>query len=1065
MLTRSKIVHVLSSKVKSVFEVKYRKISICRPFLFKKPMTEMSSNIKRMRISQVPTQSDNDNRKYRYVTLDNGLRALLISDLQDGEDAVEEEMESGEVSDEEEIDGSDSEHEDDSDEEDENHKERKSAAALCIGVGSFSDPDNIPGFAHFLEHMVFMGSSKYPGDNELDDFISTRGGETNACTDMERTCFYFSVEQKYFYQALDRFANFFVSPLFKEDAVDREIQAVDSEFQMNLPDDDVRTSQTFRLFAKENHPMTKFTLGNARTLHDVPTEQGLNIYSKLKDFYRRMYSSHYMTLAVHSKDTLDRMESQVREMFSSVPNNNLPQPTFSHLKDPFTDMSFHKIIKVVPVKDIHKMWISWPCPPVGDKYRTKPLDILDCLLTHEGKGSILSVLKKKAWAIELVGNMSHDGFDFNTTWSWFLIGVHLTPEGLKHYQEVVLLVFEYLFMLGKNFNNNMASFYEEQKLIAETMFRWKEKTDPIDYVEKVAENMQLFAETDILTGRSQFYHYDSQMVRSFLDYLTPEHCNVTLFAKEFEADGVCTLEEEYFKTQYGIYDFDDDFMEKLWSVGENPDLYFPEPNQYISTDFDIRHVTDEHHRKYPVLLKEDKFIKLWYKKDTKFKIPKGHIFIHLMSPVAYMSLDNATMFDIYVNLLSQILSEVAYPAVMADYEYSIDGHGTGMEIIMEGFSHKLPVLLKTVINEVFNLNTSEIFYQAICTELKRTYHNNMLDTDKLCKIVRFAVLEPVYWTFAEKCLVIDSLSNNFVKFQNFVKEFQSNLFLESFVIGNFTEQEALTFADIMEVHLSGNVVPEDQHFKKLVREVPKSSYYCQHYSHNLSDANSTLTVYLQSGPGTILTSCMNQLLQARIKEPCFDTLRTKHQLGYIVYSNNLVTYGILGMCIVVDFQANKFSMNEVDKHITKFLEDFKVVIDNMTQSEFETLVESLITAKQTEDTNLGEEAARHWWEIYNQLYLFDILEKEIAALRTIKLESFKTWYNQYLPPEHRRISFQILGHTDKTPGNIGYSDIKSVRSKGFPCICDEDFKELKQIEDIETSTKNWKIHPLTKITS
>ena len=60
----------------------------------------------------------------------------------------------------------------------------KAAAAMDVRVGHLSDPDNVPGLAHFLEHMLFMGTSKYPKENEYDAFLSKNGGSDNAYTGM-----------------------------------------------------------------------------------------------------------------------------------------------------------------------------------------------------------------------------------------------------------------------------------------------------------------------------------------------------------------------------------------------------------------------------------------------------------------------------------------------------------------------------------------------------------------------------------------------------------------------------------------------------------------------------------------------------------------------------------------------------------------------------------------------------------------------------------------------------------------------------------------------------------------
>lgn len=272
------------------------------------------------------TKSLNDKREYRLVVLENGLRALLISDL-DGQDQSSfvdnPESESEEESDCSEASASEEEDEDVDmveDLEKPGQGEKKSAVALCIGVGSFSDPDDVPGFAHFLEHMVFMGSEKYPNVNSLDDYLSKHGGETNAWTDNEKTCFYFDVEQKYFRKALDKYAHFFAGPLLLKDWVDKEIEAVDSEFQERLPCDNTRQEQLLYSTAKQGHPIAKFLFGNSDTLKHTPATKGIDVYGRLRDFFNRNYSAQYMTLAVHSRHSLDTLEAWVTESFSGVHN-------------------------------------------------------------------------------------------------------------------------------------------------------------------------------------------------------------------------------------------------------------------------------------------------------------------------------------------------------------------------------------------------------------------------------------------------------------------------------------------------------------------------------------------------------------------------------------------------------------------------------------------------------------------------------------------------------------------------------------------------------------------------
>lgn len=90
-----------------------------------------------------------DEREYRTLTLPNGLRVLLVSDA----------------------------------------AATRAAAAVDVHVGSFSDPPQLPGLAHFCEHMSFLGTTKYPGEEDFSSFLSQHGGSSNAYTDNEDTVY------------------------------------------------------------------------------------------------------------------------------------------------------------------------------------------------------------------------------------------------------------------------------------------------------------------------------------------------------------------------------------------------------------------------------------------------------------------------------------------------------------------------------------------------------------------------------------------------------------------------------------------------------------------------------------------------------------------------------------------------------------------------------------------------------------------------------------------------------------------------------------------------------------
>uniref|UniRef100_A0A8B9L7X7 Nardilysin a (N-arginine dibasic convertase) n=1 Tax=Astyanax mexicanus TaxID=7994 RepID=A0A8B9L7X7_ASTMX len=942
-------------------------------------------------------KSPSDPKQYRYIELSNGLRALLISDFSnDGkpedeededDDEEEEEEEEGEEEEEDSGEGTEEEEEEEEEEQDSDFEElnddmeekkkkgseKQSAAALCIGVGSFSDPDDLPGFAHFLEHMVFMGSEKYPSENGFDAFLKKHGGSDNASTDCERTVFQFDVQRKRFREALDRWAQFFICPLMIKDAIEREVEAVDSEYQLAKPSDSHRKEMLFGSLAKPDHPMSKFCWGNAETLKTEPKKKKINVYKRLREFWKKHYSAHYMTLAVQSKEKLDTLEQWVREIFSEVPNNGLPKPDFSDRLDPFDTPAFNKLYRVVPVRKVHALTITWALPPQEKHYRVKPLHYIAWLIGHEGAGSILSLLRRKCWAVALFGGNSETGFDQNATYSIFSISITLTDEGFQNFYQVAHLVFQYLKML-----QTLGPHACGVCLFAKCVFVLQ--TDPIEYVEDVCENMQLFPKEDFLTGDQLLFEYKPEVISAALNLLTPDKVNLLLLSPEHE--GQCPLKEKWFGTQYSVEDIQKDWQERWTGEFElNPKLQLPDENQFISTEFTLK-TSDCPDTDYPVRIASNDRGCLWYKKDNKFKIPKAYIRFHLISPVVQKSPKNLVLFDLFVNILVHAVAEPAYEADVAQLEYKLLAGEHGLIIKVKGFNHKLPKILNFVAE-----------FQG-CQRFQP------------CLDVRLLILEHSRWSMIQKYqAVVEGLTVD--ELMEFVNSFKRELYAEGLVQGNFTSVESAEFLKYITEKLQFQKLPVEVPVLFRVVELPQKHHLCKVKSLNKGDANSEVTVYYQSGPKNLREHTLMELLVMHMEEPCFDFLRTKETLGYHVYPTCRNTSGILGFSVTVETQATKFNTELVEMKIEEFLQSFGEKLSSLSDEAFKSQVTALVKLKGCEDTHLGEEVDRNWTEVLTQQYVFNRLNREIDALKLMTKAELVNWFMEHRGETSRKLSIHV----------------------------------------------------------
>ncbi|XP_059179179.1 nardilysin-like [Physella acuta] len=922
-----------------------------------------------------------DSRGYRVVILPNGITAMLISE-NSSFITNSKRLNPTELM-----------------EIDELYSDGEAAAALCIGVGSFSDLPEIPGFAHFMEHMVFMGSKKFPKENYWDDYLAQNGGESNAWTDCERTCFFFVCHQNSFIKALDIFAQFFISPLFNKNSVDREILAVDNEFQMVSSRDNerMRSIMAYEL-VETGHPMAKFMAGNKKSLKDDPLKNNINVYEQLHSFYRRMYSAHYMTLVVHAMDDLDTIENYIIRIFSPIPNNEIPRPKF--IKPPFQEKKLNKLVKVIPIEDVHKMEIIWALPPLMEHYRARVIEYLSLVIGHEGKGSILSYLQKRHLALEIAGGNDMTGYTHNSTWSAFILTIKLTEHGFLNYEEVLEVIFQYINILKVTLP---AHVFEEQKHIQETKYIFKEQESIYNYVEELAENMHMFPPEHYLCGRNLFFEYNEQLIRDCLDFLRPQGMMVMLFNQEYsQLPNLC--EEPWLGTKYLAQSVDDALITRLLNVSPNPELKLPDPNPYIATDFSLIKVKKS--SKYPVVVMNKDGLRMWYKKDNTYHMPNAYIYFHFISPAISKNEHSIALGDVYMTLLLQQLTETLYNATLAGYEYSFDGTPEGVIFIIGGYSEKIKLVAADMLKVFQNFQTNEDNFNSVLTHLKQFYINKLIKPVELASSVRYRLLEQKDPSLCNRYKHLDSVNYSMLK--EFVEEMFSSLFIEGFVTGNLFPQDALDIGELA-LPLIKKPLPFEDIPKPLVLELPEGDFKCFMSSVNKEDTNSCVVHYYQLGLGSIMNTCLNDLLAAAMNEPLFNVLRTEFQLGYSVYCQPCTTHGVLGFLLVVESQANKFSMKSIDEIMTKFLRDFEKNIEEMPPAKFKDMVESHASVKISEDADLYDESSAYWHEIVKQSYMFDRLKLEYEALQQLTQKDLLNWYKQLISNKQRKLSVMIEG--------------------------------------------------------
>ncbi|XP_076655297.1 insulin degrading metalloproteinase isoform X2 [Halictus rubicundus] len=948
-------------------------------------------------------KSPNDTREYRGLLLTNKMKILLIS----------------------------------------NPTTDKSAAALDVNIGHLSDPDDLQGLAHFCEHMLFLGTEKYH-NNEYNIFLSQHSGSCNAVTDMDHTAYFFNVHSDYLEGALDRFVQFFIAPLFTETLTELELNAIHLEYESNATNDTWRANQVERSSATPNHPFSKFGCGNRQTLETIPKQKNINVREKLLEFHETYYSANAMSLCVLGKESLDELEEMTVKLFSQVKNKEIEIPVW--LEHPFSEEDYQTKWYIVPIKNTRSLNITFPLPDLRDHYKSAPAHYLAYLLGHEGKGSLISALKANGWCNAVVSGKRSSARTFN----FFHVIVDLTEEGIQHVDAIILLTFQYINMLKEH--GPVEWIHNEYRDIADMNFRFKEKESPLKYVLELVYCLQEYPMEEVLVAENLFMSWDPDLIESVMKYLVPEKVRIHVIGQLYE--NICNETEKWYGTKFKKEKIPESIIDKWSNAGCNPDLKLPPKNEFIPKRFDIKPA--ENVTKFPVIIEDTPLMRLWFKQDDEYLVPKAKLYIDLASPLAYLDPLSYNLTSMFVQLLRDASNEYAYAADLACLKFETTNNHYGITIVIRGYDDKQHVLLEEILNKVVNFKVDPRRFEVLKESYIRSIKNFEKDQPIAHTVYYLNVLLSEHaWMKDELLKATSQLTVE--RLQQFIPQFLSKVHIECLIHGNVTKSEAIETAKLIESKLTSavpHVIPLLPRHMISYREIRlEDGCHFLFEVENKFHRNSCTEVYYQIGLQSTESNMLLELLAQIISEPCFNTLRTKEQLGYIVFSGVRRSESVQGLRIVV--QSDRHPMY-VEQRIDAFLKNMLENISKMSDEEFNRHKESL-AAKRLEKPKLMNTLTTIFLnEILTQRYNFDRANIEVAYLRTIKQTEIVQFFEKMLQRDiQHKFSVHIIS-TAENPDAMKKDEDKNTESNDSTI----DSYDYKKITDIMAFRTSQSLHPL-----
>lgn len=850
-----------------------------------------------------------DNADYEYMELGNGMRALIVSDPT--------------------LD--------------------KCSCALSVRVGSFDDPQEAQGLAHFLEHMLFMGTERYPDEDGFDKFLCLHNGGFNAMTCGEVTEYYLDITPDAFPEAVDRLADFFKTPLLRQGSVEREVSAVNSEFMNGLNRDPWRLWRMVGKMCKGDEPMSKFNVGNYETLKRD------GIWEEMKAFWMEKYSSDKMCVVVYGNRSVSELRGLLAS-FEDVPRRRCDEDSgagVSSEAEGATDERWsvfdgeytNRWVWVEPVADTKSLVVTMTMESEYELFRNNPYEyVVNMILRKDTKGFECRVKDKG-----LVLSVETDVYSY-TRYSVASITMNLSEEGSRRPKEVLEELAKYLKGI-----DICADEYDELRKRSQYLFRYKEKKEPMEQARKLVEDMQFYPIENVLDHKYCFERFDADEVRRVAERMADTSgwlvFHVAKDAGEFE---MC---EEIYGVRYGVGD----------RIFGPEDVLAGEPSEKGEV---ARWTEGEVVRREggvpEILQKELPHGRVSYLFDDSYGVPK--VFVGCLLRTEHGSDDVASMKVLAANTMDQMFRKYGGQLYKTDVSIEVDVRHHEMEVRVECFNHMGVEVCRMFFDTLFgkqDVSRHQLIKEDIRNDLEtvrsRSPYTRCIDGMRWMRVAGHRTVEQVMEG-------LDAVPRGF--------EMSRTFFPEVFVIGNAEYSDAERIFE----HIASK---QEAVYGCPREEAPSGRHRCDVNTGDKKN-NACALGYYGGKYGSHKDAAVTHLVNHSSRALFFNQLRTNEELGYIVACRVVHLNDEQYLWFIVQSEKD---VEFLEERVRRFVADLDKHFRDMSEDDFRKFKSGVVSQFRERKKNFELYSTSLWNKYMRGVVDQEYDDKVVEAVDKIPKES------------------------------------------------------------------------------